>query len=65
MIAFWCFSSMGLLISMQHRCHRQEANIRRPSLLERERMLDEENRRLDEELDLLLYDYRSLIENRG
>jgi len=62
MFAFWCFTSMGLVLSLKYKAQREHERAYRPSLLERERMLDEENKQLDREIEALLLNYKSLIE---
>lgn len=59
---FWCITSAGLLLSMRHKCERDLATSERPSLKQRERMLDAQSRQLDIEIKGLLSDYRALLE---
>ncbi len=61
---FWFITSAGLLLSMQHKCERDLAASEKPSLQERERLLDAENRKLDIEIKGLLGDLREAIEKR-
>ncbi len=61
---FWCITSAGLLLSMQHKCERDLAASERPSLQQMERLFDAENRKLDREIRALLSDHRKAIEKR-
>ena len=65
MIVFWSLTSMGLLMSMQHKCQREFDNPAALSLAERERRLDEESRALDLEIAGLLQEHRRLVERGG
>lgn len=60
MIALYCITATGLLLSMQYRAQRMFDDQGKPSLEEVERRLDEENMRLDNELASLLYRHRIL-----
>ena len=62
MIAFWCFTSIGLLMSAQHKCQREHDRQPGISLREQERRLDEENMALDLEIAGLLREHRMLVE---
>lgn len=64
MIAFYCITVSGLLLSMQYRCNRKLEESERPSLRQLERQLDEENERLDMEIHRLLREHRALCEGR-
>jgi len=64
MIAFWCITTIGLMVSAQHRCQREYDGQKSVSLREQERRLDEENAALDMEIHELLQEYRSLSEGK-
>ncbi len=62
MIALYCLAVTGLLMEYQRSCQREYDESRTPSLAMRERMLEEENRKLDLEIEELLYEHRHLCE---
>jgi len=62
MIALYCITVSGLLLSLQHRAQRKDSERYRLSPKEIERRLDEESERLDVELTKLLREYRSRCE---
>ncbi len=65
MIAFWCFTAIGLLMSAQYKCQREYDREPSISLREQERRLDKENAALDLEISGLLGEYRMLIESKN
>jgi len=62
MIALYCITATGLLMSMQYRANRKLDEHNRPSQAEIERRLDAENMRLDNELADLLAEHRRLCQ---
>ncbi len=64
MLAFWCFSSIGLLMSLQYDHLKAEEENGKPSLQEIELQLDIENRALDREISDLLVQHRQLCKER-
>ena len=62
MIAFWCITTIGLMMSAQHKCQREYDGQKSVSLREQERRLDEENMALDMEIYGLLQEHRALSE---
>lgn len=63
MMAFLCFTSIGLLVAAQTRCER-EAESPTASLREQERRLDKQNMALDLEIAGLLEEHRRLSGRR-
>ena len=50
MLILCLFAIGGCLVSMQNGCYKFEEEQAKPSMLQLEAMLDEENRKLDEEI---------------
>ena len=65
MIAFYCITVSGLLLSLQYRAQRAYDERLKPTPRQIEKMLDEENERLDCELVTLLAEHRRLSEGRA
>lgn len=60
MIALYCITATGLLLSMQHKANRKFETQGKMSLSELERHLEDESMRLDNELADLLAEHRRM-----